>query len=88
MLTRKFNFEDSKNLLKKYNRSIYRCALPMCGDPRCASDPRHVRQECRVISENRVKVRLDGSGGGLPHYIYSVVAALRMMDALEAQVNL
>ena len=55
----------------------------MCGDPRCASDPRHARQECRVISENRVKVRLDG----LPHYIYSVVAALRMMDALEAQVN-
>ena len=55
----------------------------MCGDPRCASDPRHARQECRLISENRVKIKLDGRG--LPHYIYSVVAALRMMDALEAQ---
>ena len=58
----------------------------MCGDPRCASDPRHARQECRVISENRVKIKLDGRG--LPHYIYSVVAALRMMDALEAYVSL
>ena len=58
----------------------------MCGDPRCASDPRHASQECRVISENRVKVRLDGSG--LPHYIYSIVAALRMMDALDAHVSI
>ena len=57
----------------------------MCGDPRCASDPRHARQECRLISENRVKIKLDGRG--LPHYIYSVVAALRMMDALEAYVS-
>ena len=57
----------------------------MCGDPRCASDPRHARQECRLISENRVKVKLDGRG--LPHYIYSVVAALRMMDALETYVR-
>ena len=58
----------------------------MCGDPRCASDPRHASQECRVISENRVKVRMDGSG--LPHYIYSVVAALRMLDALDAHVSI
>ena len=63
----------------------YRCALPMCGDPRCASDPRHASQECRVICENRVKVRLDGHA--LPHYIYSVVAALRMLDALDAHVS-
>ena len=58
----------------------------MCGDPRCASDPRHASQECRVMCENRVKVRLDGHG--LPHFIYSVVAALRMMDALDAHVSL
>ena len=57
----------------------------MCGDPRCASDPRHTRQECRVISENRVKLKFDA--GGLPHYIYSVVAALRMLDALDAHVS-
>ena len=61
------------------------CALPVCS-PACAASPSHV-PECRLLTENRVKVTVSETNCDIPVPIYSFITAYRLLMLRHASAD-